>query len=83
MIELFKEGTSGVHNGVTCDKMVVSEFGFEHYLEEGYVFDPKELYHKKEESKDPPEVLKQKPTTPTVKSEPKKTTPDGGSSVKK
>lgn len=83
MIELFKEGTSGVHHGVTCDKMVVNEFGFEHYLDEGYVFDPKELYQNKEEKKESPETPKQKSTTPSVKPSSMKATPSSGSSVKK
>ena len=44
MIELFHEGTSHVYNNITCEKIVVSEFGFEHYLKEGWVLDPKDLY---------------------------------------
>ena len=44
MIELFKEGTSRNYNGITCDSMIVNEFGFEPLLKQGWVLDPKELY---------------------------------------
>jgi hypothetical protein len=44
MIELFKAGTSHVVNGVTCEKKVVNEYGFEHYLDKGWCFDPKDCY---------------------------------------
>ena len=44
MIQLFHEGTSHVYDGITCEMMMVNEFGFEHHLDNGWVFDVKELY---------------------------------------
>jgi hypothetical protein len=52
MIELFKAGTSHIVNGITCQKMIVNEFGFEHYLDDGWVFDPKDLYKEPEKPKE-------------------------------
>ena len=46
MIELYKAGTSHIVNGVTCQKQIVNEFGFEHLLEEGWFFTPEECYPK-------------------------------------
>jgi len=50
MIQLFKEGTSHVVNGITCESVIVNEFGFEPLLEKGYVLDPKELYKDRKEA---------------------------------
>jgi len=58
MIELFKAGTSHVVNGVTCQKQIVNEFGFEHYLDEGWFLTPEECYP--EEPKPKEEKVKEK-----------------------
>jgi len=60
MIELFRKGTSHIVNGITCEKQTVNEFGFEHYLKEGWFFTPEECY---------PEGPKPKEEKPEVKSE--------------
>jgi len=53
MIELFRAGTSHVINGITCEKQTVNEFGFEHYLEEGWFFTPEECYPEEPKPKEP------------------------------
>ena len=63
MIQLFKAGTSCVYNGITCEMQTVNEFGFEHYLEDGWHFTPEECYPK--ESKVP--VLGPGTTTENMK----------------
>lgn len=44
MIVLFREGTSQVYNGITCEYRLVNEFGFEGMLKNGWVLNPKDLY---------------------------------------
>jgi len=44
MIEVFRKGTSHVVNGITCEKQIVNEFGFEHLLDNGWHLDPKDVY---------------------------------------
>jgi hypothetical protein len=44
MIQLFRSGTSDVVNGIACERQTVNEFGFEHYLKEGWFFTPEECY---------------------------------------
>ena len=44
MIELFKAGTSHIVNGITCERQIVNEFGFEHLLDNGWHLDPKDCY---------------------------------------
>ena len=61
MIELFKAGTSHVVNGITCDKMTVNEFGFEHLLETGWFLTPEECYPKEKE--ETPKAADSKVTT--------------------
>lgn len=52
MIVLFKEGTSHVYEGITCQIQIVNEFGFEPFLKQGWVLNPKDLY-KDDEGKTP------------------------------
>jgi len=89
MIVLFHEGTSHVHNGITCKVKIVDEFGFEPFLKQGWVLNPKDLY--KEDAKKEAE----KPATSKAIStgenpgkhlgtlKPRMKTMNSGSSVKK
>ncbi len=56
MIQIFREGTSHTYKNITCEYKLVNEFGFESYLENGWVLNPKDLY--KEVKK--PEIVPQK-----------------------
>jgi hypothetical protein len=56
MIQLFHAGTSHVVDGVTCEMTTVNEFGFEHLLDNGWHFTPKECY--------PKEILEEVPKKP-------------------
>jgi hypothetical protein len=46
VIELFHEGTERIVDGITCNRILVNEFGFEHLLDEGWHLTPKECYPK-------------------------------------
>jgi hypothetical protein len=48
MIVLFKEGTSHLYKGITCKMQIVDEFGFEPFLKQGWVLNPKDLYKDEE-----------------------------------
>jgi len=60
MIQLFHAGTSHVINGVTCESMLVNEFGFEHYLDEGWFLTPQECYAEEKEKKLEADIAKTK-----------------------
>ena len=64
MIVLFHEGTSHVYNGITCKVKLVDEFGFEPFLKQGWVLNPKDLYKNEGEAKKEAE----KPATPKASS---------------
>jgi len=53
MIVLFKEGTSHVYKGITCQVKLVDEFGYEPFLNQGWVLNPKELYKEEKEAEKP------------------------------
>lgn len=68
MIVLFKEGTSHVYNGITCQYLLVDEFSYEPFLKQGWKLNVKDLY--KDEGETPKEDKKEKdPKKPKEKEE--------------
>lgn len=49
MIVLFKPGTSHVVNGITCERGIFNEYGFEGLLDGDWFLTPEECYQEDEE----------------------------------
>lgn len=62
MIEVYREGTSHVVRNVTCERKMVSVYGFEHLLNEGWFLDEKDVYPEPKQELEPEPDLKTKIT---------------------
>ncbi len=73
MIALYHAGNTALVRGVRCEQMIVSEKGFEHYLEAGWHLEPCNCYPKEEAKVDEAPVVvkkapeKEKPVTAVPK----------------